>query len=191
MKLLEEYIKREGTVKPGNILKVDSFINQQLDVRLFVQLAREFARIFKGVNPTKILTIEASGIGIACVTALEFDVPVIYAKKNRSANRSEDVFSAEVTSYTHGRKYEITISKEFISPDDRILLIDDFLATGSALRGLIELVNNSGAELLGAGIVIEKAFQTGGSELRGRGIRVESLARISAMSVENGVEFCD
>ena len=191
MKLLEERILKDGKVYPGNILKVDSFINHQMDVAFICELGKEFYRLFKDCGVTKILTIEASGIGIAALTAQYFSVPMVFAKKSKTANISDDFYCAEVASYTHGVTNRVIVSKEYLSKDDKVLLIDDFLANGKALCGLAEIVNLSGTEVVGAGIVIEKAYQGGGKLIREKGIRVESLARISEMSDENGVVFCD
>ena len=191
MNFLEERIAKDGVVKEGNVLKVDSFLNHQMDVKLFQDMGKEFLRLFGDCGVTKILTIEASGIGIACVAAQFFDCPVIFAKKNKTKNIAGDVYTSKVESFTHGRVYDIIVSREFLLPGDRVLLIDDFLANGSALMGLIELVRSAGATLVGAGICVEKAFQPGGDLIRGMGVRVESLARIKSMSVEDGVEFCD
>ena len=188
MKLLEERIRTDGKIREGGVLKVDSFLNHQMDIRLFLEMGKEFLRLY-GV--TKILTIEASGIGIACVAAQFFDCPVIFAKKSKSRNIDGDVYTSKVESFTHGKVYDIIVSKEFLRPEDRVLIIDDFLANGSALQGLIKLVQDAGATLVGAGIAVEKAFQPGGDLIRGMGVRVESLARIKDMSVEHGVEFCD
>ena len=191
MKLLEERILKDGKVGEGNVLKVDSFVNHQIDVKFLCELGREFKRRFANDNVTKILTIEASGIGIACLTAQYFDVPVVFAKKTKTNNIYADVYTSKVESYTHGTTYDIVVSKEFLKPGDRILIIDDFLAKGSALKGLIELINHAGATVVGAGIVIEKAYQPGGELIRSMGIRVESLARIASMSVEDGVKFVE
>lgn len=189
MRLLEERILKDGKVKDGSVLKVDSFLNHQMDVTLFRAMAKEWHRLFAGENVNKILTIEASGIGIACITAEEFGCPVIFAKKTRTLNIAGEVYTAKVDSFTHGVTYDIIVAKEFITPEDRVLLIDDFLANGEALAGLSKLVTDAGATLVGAGIAIEKAFQPGGSRLRESGLRVESLARIKSM--EGGtVEFC-
>ena len=190
MQLLEERIRRDGKVRAGNVLKVDSFLNHQMDVELFQEMGREFLRLFGECNVTKILTIEASGIGIACVTAQFFHVPVIFAKKNKTKNIAGDVYTSKVESFTHGKVYDIIVAKEFLQPEDRVLIIDDFLANGSALQGLIKLVDDAGATLVGAGIAVEKAFQPGGDLIRGMGVRVESLARVKSMSEETGVEFC-
>lgn len=189
MNLLEERIRRDGIVREGGVLKVDSFLNHQMDIRLFEEMGKEFVRLFKDENVNKILTIEASGIGIACITAREFGCPVVFAKKNKTKNIAGDVWTSRVESFTHGKVYDIIVSKDYLTEKDRVLIIDDFLAMGSALSGLITLVNDAGAHLVGAGIAIEKAFQPGGDLIRSRGVRVESLARIKSMSVENGIEF--
>lgn len=189
VQLLENRILRDGKVKDGSILKVDSFLNHQMDVALFGEMAKEFYRLFGDQNVTKILTIEASGIGIACITAQVFDCPVIFAKKNKTKNIAGGVYTSKVESFTHGVTYDIIVAEQFLSSEDRVLIIDDFLANGAALSGLASLVSDAGATLVGAGIAIEKAFQPGGELLRSRGIRIESLARIKSMS-ENGVEFC-
>ena len=191
MELLEERIRKDGKIRGGDVLKVDSFLNHQMDVNLFAEIGKEFQRLFGGCGVTKILTIEASGIGIACVTAQFFGCPVIFAKKNKTKNIAGDVYTSKVESFTHGKVYDIIVSKEFLRPEDRVLLIDDFLANGSALQGLIKLVEDAGAALVGAGICVEKAFQPGGDRIRSMGVRVESLARIKSMSEENGVEFED
>lgn len=191
MELLKQRIRRDGTVKGTDVLKVDSFLNHQMDVELFAEIGKEFLRRFEGCGVNKILTIEASGIGIACVTAQFFHCPVIFAKKSQTKNIDGAVYSTKVESFTHGRIYDVIVSKKFLGPEDKVLIIDDFLANGAALEGLIDLVHQSGAQLAGAGIVIEKAFQPGGDRLRAKGIRVESLARIKSMSEETGVEFVD
>ena len=172
-----------------DVLKVDSFLNHQMDVALFAEMGKEWARLFAQDNVTKILTIEASGIGIACVVAQQFGVPVLFAKKNKTKNIAGQVYTAQVESFAHGRVYDIIVSKKFLGPGDRVLLIDDFLANGAALQGLIKLVRDSGATLVGAGIAVEKAFQPGGELIRSMGVRVESLARIKSMSSQ-GIEFC-
>lgn len=191
MELLKQRIRTDGTVKGTDVLKVDSFLNHQMDVELFAEIGKEFLRRFEGCGVNKILTIEASGIGIACVTAQFFHCPVIFAKKSQSKNIDGAVYSTKVESFTHGRIYDVIVSKKFLGPGDKVLIIDDFLANGAALEGLIDLVHQSGAQLAGAGIVIEKAFQPGGDRLRAQGIRVESLARIKCMNEETGVEFVD
>ena len=188
MKLMEERILRDGQLLPGNVLKVDSFLNHQIDVAFICEMGKEFARRFKDEGVTKILTIEASGIGIACLAAQYFGVPVVFAKKSKTTNIFGDVYTAKVDSYTHGTTSQIIVSSRFLQPQDRVLIIDDFLANGQALNGLIEIVESAGATVVGAGIAIEKAFQPGGDLIRSRGIRVESLARIAKMD-ENGIEF--
>ena len=191
MELLKERIRRDGTVKGTDVLKVDSFLNHQMDVALFEAMGREFLRRFADCGVNKILTIEASGIGIACVTAQSFHCPVVFAKKSQTKNIAGEVYSTRVESFTHGRVYDVIVSKKFLGPEDNVLIIDDFLANGAALEGLIDLVNQAGARLAGAGVAIEKAFQPGGDRLRAKGIRVEALARVRSMSEENGVEFVD
>lgn len=190
MHLFEQRIIADGKIKSGNVLKVDSFLNHQIDVELLNELGKEFFRLFGECNVTKILTIEASGIAIASVAAQYFHVPVVFAKKNKTKNISGEVYTAPVESFTHGTTYDIMVSKDFINENDRILIIDDFLARGNALIGLINIVEAAGAYIVGAGIAIEKAFQDGGRIVRERGIRVESLARISHMSEEDGITFC-
>lgn len=189
MKLLEERIRRDGVVEDGQVLKVDRFLNHQMDVCLFEEMGKEWARLFGAENVTKILTIEASGIGIACVAAEQFNCPVIFAKKSRTRNIAGEVYSTKVKSFTHGNVSTVIVSKQFLRPEDKVLLIDDFLANGAALEGLIDLVEQSGATLVGAGIAVEKAFQPGGERIRARGIRVESLARVKRME-PGEIEFC-
>jgi len=191
MELLKERIRKDGKIRGTEVLKVDSFLNHQMDVALFDAIGAEFKRRFSGCEINKILTIEASGIGIACLAARHFHCPVVFAKKSQSRNISPDVYTAKVESFTHGKVYDVVVSKEYLNPGDKILLIDDFLANGEALRGLAKLVRDSGAELVGAGIVIEKAFQPGGDNLRAEGMRVESLARVAAMSETDGITFVD
>lgn len=191
MELLKERIRKDGKVKGTDVLKVDSFLNHQMDVELFAEIGKEFKRRFAGCEINKILTIEASGIGIACVAAQYFHCPVIFAKKTQTKNIAGEVYTSKVESFTHGRVYNIIVAKEFLGPGDKVLLIDDFLANGAALEGLAKLVKDAGAELVGAGIVIEKAFQPGGDRLRAEGLRVESLARVKSMNEETGVEFVD
>ena len=190
MELLKERIRRDGKVKGTDVLKVDSFLNHQMDIKLFAEIGREFKRRFADCQINKILTIEASGIGIACITAQYFDCPVIFAKKSQTKNIAGEVYTAKVESFTHGRVYDIIVAKEFLGPGDKVLLIDDFLANGAALNGLITLCLEAGAEVAGAGICIEKAFQPGGELIRSRGVRVESLARIESMSDDGGIAFC-
>lgn len=189
MQLLEDRILKDGKVFAGNILKVDSFLNHQIDIDLLHQIGKEFYRIFGNCNVTKILTIEASGIGIACVTAQFFHCPVVFAKKTQTKNIAGDVYTTKVESFTHGRIYDIIVSKDFLSRDDKVLVIDDFLAQGNALIGLINLIRDSGAALVGAGIVIEKGFQPGGEKIRSMGVRLESLAIVDSMDPETGVIF--
>ena len=191
MELLKRRIRTDGTVKGNDVLKVDSFLNHQMDVALFAEIGKEFQRRFAGCGVNKILTIEASGIGIACVTAQFFHCPVIFAKKSQTKNIAGEVYTTKGESFTHGRVYDVIVSKQYLGPGDKVLIIDDFLANGAALEGLIDLVGQSGAELAGAGIVIEKAFQPGGDRIRAKGVRVESLARVKSMSEETGVEFVD
>ena len=186
MQLLKDRIRKDGKIKEGNVLKVDSFLNHQMDVKLFQEIGKEFNRRFADEEITKILTIEASGIGIACVAAEVFDVPVVFAKKTQTKNIAGDVYTTKVESFTHGRVYDIIVSKEFLGKGDKVLLIDDFLANGKALEGLAELVTKSGAELVGAGVVIEKGFQVGGDIIRSKGIHLESLAIVESMDEKTG-----
>lgn len=186
MKLLKDRIRKDGIVKEGNVLKVDSFLNHQMDVKLFHEIGLEFKRRFEGEEINKILTIEASGIGIACVAAEVFEVPVVFAKKNQTKNIAGDVYTSKVESFTHGRVYDIIVSKQFLGKGDKVLVIDDFLANGKALEGLIQLINDSGATLVGAGIVIEKGFQVGGDLIRSKGVRLESLAIVESMDEKTG-----
>ena len=186
MQLLKDRIRKDGKIKAGNVLKVDSFLNHQMDIKLFAEIGKEFKRRFADSEVTKILTLEASGIGIACIVAQYFDVPVVFAKKTQTKNIAGEVYTTKVESYTHGRVYDIIVAKEFLGPQDKVLLIDDFLANGKALEGLVSIVRESGATLVGAGIVIEKGFQVGGDLLRSQGIRVESLAIMESMDEETG-----
>lgn len=186
MQLLKDRIRKDGKIKEGNVLKVDSFLNHQMDVKLFQEIGKEFKRRFADEEITKILTIEASGIGIACVAAEVFDVAVVFAKKTQTKNIAGDVYTTKVESFTHGRVYDIIVSKEFLGKGDKVLLIDDFLANGKALEGLAELVTKSGAELVGAGVVIEKGFQVGGDIIRSKGIHLESLAIVESMDEKTG-----
>lgn len=185
MKLLEERIRRDGQVRPGEILKVDSFLNHQLDVELLSEIGKEFYRSYRDDGITKILTIEASGIAIACLTALQFHVPALFAKKAKSKNLDGELYMSTVSSYTYGKDYTVTLSKKFLHEGDRVLLVDDFLAVGKAMRGLLDICSQAGAEVAGIGIAIEKGFQSGGQELREKGYRVTSLAIIDEMR-ENG-----
>ena len=186
MNVLEERIVKDGIVKEGNVLKVDSFLNHQMDIRLFDQIGEEFKKRFEGTPINKILTIEASGIGIACVAARQFDVPVIFAKKSKSINIEGEVYVAEVESFTHKCKNQVIVSKKFLNPDDNVLIIDDFLANGCALQGLISIVTSAGANVAGIGIVIEKGFQTGGQIIRNLGYHLESLAIVDEMDAATG-----
>lgn len=190
MQLLERRIREDGEVLPGGILKVDGFLNHQMDPPLLMELAEEFHRLFAGDGVNKILTIEASGIGPACFAGLVFGCPVLFAKKNRTSNLSGEFWTAQVRSFTHGVTNTILVARKYLGPGDRVLIIDDFLANGAALDGLITLCLDAGAEVAGAGICIEKAFQPGGERIRARGIRVESLARIASMTDDGGIEFC-
>lgn len=186
MKLLEERIRKDGTVKAGNVLKVDSFLNHQMDIDLFNEMGKEWACLFSDCPITKILTIEASGIGIACVAAQHFHVPVVFAKKAQSLNIDGEVYSTKIQSFTHKKVYDVIVSKKFIGPEDHILIIDDFLANGRALEGLLEIVSEAGATVEGIGIAVEKGFQEGGDLIRSKGIRVESLAIVESMNDETG-----
>jgi xanthine phosphoribosyltransferase len=186
MQILKDRIRKDGVIKQGNVLKVDSFLNHQMDIGLFQEIGKEFKKRFEGEEINKILTIEASGIGIACVVAQEFDVPVLFAKKSKTKNISGEVYTSKVESFTHGRIYDIIVSKDFLGEGDKVLLIDDFLANGKALEGLAALVEASGAELVGAGVVIEKGFQIGGKLLRDKGIHLESLAIVDDMDWRTG-----
>lgn len=186
MQLLKDRIRKDGKIKSGDVLKVDSFLNHQMDIKLFVEIGKEFKRRFADEEVNKILTIEASGIGIACIVAQYFDVPVVFAKKSKTKNIAGDVYTTQVESFTHGKTYDVMVSKEFLGAGDKVLIIDDFLANGKALEGLTAIVRDSGAELVGAGIVIEKGFQPGGDLLRSEGIRVESLAIVESMDEITG-----
>ena len=189
MQLMEERILRDGVVRAGNVLKVDSFLNHQMDIDLFNEMGKEFFRLFGDEGVTKIVTIEASGIGIACIAAQYFRVPVVFAKKSESKNLDGDVYTSSVASFTHNKVYDIRISKKYLSENDRILLIDDFLAKGNALLGLLDVCQQAGAAVVGAGIAIEKGFQEGGALLRKRGLRVESLAIVDSMSEDGTITF--
>ena len=182
MKLLEDRILKDGKIRPGGILKIDGFLNHQIDTQLIHEMALELKRLYAGENINKILTIEASGIAIAALAGYEFGCPIVFAKKSKTSNISSDVYSAEIPSFTHGNVNTVIVSKEYLSPDDNILIVDDFLATGAALIGLIDICRQAGATVVGAGIAVEKVFQGGGNKLREEGIRIESLAKISSMS---------
>ena len=186
MKLLEERIQKDGIVKPGNVLKVDSFINHQMDVELISEMGKEWKRLFAEKPINKILTIEASGIGIACIAAVHFNVPVVFAKKAKSINLDGEMYTAEVESFTHKNKNQVIVSKKFLSEDDHVLIIDDFLANGCALQGLIQIVQAAGATVEGIGIAVEKGFQPGGRMIRNLGYQLESLAIVDGMNDETG-----
>ena len=186
MNFLEERIQKDGIVKPGNVLKVDSFLNHQMDIALMDEIGREFKRRFAGEAITKVLTIETSGIAIAYPVAREFGVPLVFAKKSKSINLDGDVYVAEVESFTHKNTNRVIVAKKFLSPNDRVLIIDDFLANGCALQGLISIVDSADAEVVGCGIAIEKGFQEGGHRIRNLGYRLESLAIVESMDAETG-----
>lgn len=186
MKLLEERIREDGVVKEGNVLKVDSFLNHQMDIELFNEMGKEWARLFADRPVTKILTVEASGIGIACVAAQHFHVPVVFAKKTQSLNIDGEVYSTKIQSFTHKKIYDVIVSKKFIKPEDHILIIDDFLANGCALEGLLQIMEDAGATVEGIGIAVEKGFQKGGDLIREKGVRVESLAIVESMDAATG-----
>ena len=189
MELLEQRILKEGQVKPGGILKVDSFLNHQIDPQLLYEMALELKRLYAGAGVNKIFTIEASGIAIASLVGFVFGCPVVFAKKSKTKNISDRVYKAEVPSFTHGNTNTVVVSKDYLLPGERVLLIDDFLATGAALFGLRDLVRQAGGTVVGAGIAIEKVFQGGGDKLRAEGMRVESLAKIASMD-DTGITFC-
>lgn len=186
MNFLEERIAKDGIIRPGNVLKVDSFLNHQMDITLLEEIGREFKRRYADVDINKVMTIEASGIGIACFVAREFGVPMVFAKKSKSINIEGDVYCAEVESFTHKNKNQVIVSKKFLNAGDRVLIIDDFLANGCALQGLISIAESAGATVEGLGIVIEKGFQIGGKVIRNLGYRLESLAIVDGMDAENG-----
>lgn len=190
MELLHRRIREDGLVKPGNVLKVDSFVNHQMDVELFREMAREWKRHFAGAPINKIMTIEASGIGLAAIAGLEFGLPVVFAKKSQSINLDGSVYSTKIESFTHKKVYDVIVSKKYIGKDDHVLIIDDFLANGCAMRGLIDICEKAGATVEGIGIAIEKGFQPGGAELRARGYQVDSLAIVESMDAQTGeIEF--
>jgi len=188
VKLLEERIIKDGQVFPGRILKVDSFLNHQMDVNLLCEIGKEFKKIYADCGVNKILTIESSGIGIACITAQFFDCPVLFAKKTKTKNIANAVYKTQVKSYTHGTTYDVIVSKDFLNKNDKVLIIDDFLAEGNALMGLIDLCSKAGAEVVGCGIAIEKGFQPGSKRIRELGVRVESLAIIDSMN-DGSIQF--
>lgn len=186
MNVLEERILKDGIVKEGNVLKVDSFLNHQMDIDLFNEMGKEWKRRFKGKNINKVLTIEASGIGIACIVAQYFNAPVVFAKKAKSINLEGEMYVAEVESFTHKCKNQVIVAQKFLSEEDHVLIIDDFLANGCALQGLIQIVQSAGATVEGIGIAIEKGFQQGGKIIRNLGFQLESLAIVEGMDSENG-----
>lgn len=186
MKLLEERIRQDGILKEGNVLKVDNFLNHQMDIELFNEMGKEWKKLFADKNINKVLTIEASGIGIACIVAQYFNVPVVFAKKAQSINIDGEVYSTKIESFTHKKVYDVIVSKKYIGPEDHVLIIDDFLANGCALQGLIQLVEDAGATVEGIGIAIEKGFQQGGEIIRNKGIKLESLAIVDGMNPETG-----
>lgn len=190
MKLLEDRILKDGVVLPGDVLKVDSFLNQLIDTELVDACAAEWYQLFKDAGITKILTIEASGIGIACITARRFNVPVLFAKKSRASAPSTEVYSTTVVSFTHGHTYDVIVPKAHLRPTDKVLIIDDLLANGSAMKALISLCKKSGAEIAGCGVAIEKAYFNGGAEIRALGYHVEALARIASIGSDGSIEFC-
>lgn len=186
MELLKQRIIKDGTIKPGNVLKVDSFLNHQMDINLFNEIGKEFKRIFADAPINKILTIEASGIGIACIAAQYFDVPVVFAKKSQSVNLDGSMYTCKIESFTHKRTYDVILAEKFLTKQDHVLIIDDFLANGCAIEGLMQIVQSAGATLEGVGIVIEKGFQDGGRRLREKGVRLESLAIVESMNAREG-----
>ncbi|MBQ9511382.1 MAG: xanthine phosphoribosyltransferase [Clostridia bacterium] len=190
MRALEEKIVKEGTVISKDILKVGCFLNQRIDVDFLVEMGKEIARLYNGEKISEILTIEASGIAIATALAVQLHVPVVFAKKSRASTQNGDVYTATVKSFTHGNSYTATVSKEFISKGEKVLIVDDFLAHGEALNGLISIVEQAGAEVVGCAVAIEKNYQGGGDAIRHRGYRVDALAKIAEMDPENGIRFC-
>lgn len=189
MKLLEDRIREEGVVKDGDVLKVDMFLNHQMDVALFREMAKEWKRLFDGEGVNKILTIEASGIGIACIAAEEFGCKVVFAKKTQGKNLDGELLTTQITSFTKGRVFDVIVAKKFLGPDDRVLIIDDFLANGCALEGLISIVRDSGATLVGCGIAVEKGFQVGGKKIRDMGVHLEALAIVDKMNADGSITF--
>ena len=190
MQELIERIKKDGKIKPGNVLKVDSFLNHQIDPKLGFAMAQEIKRLYADETINKVLTIEASGIALAVMTGYLFECPVVFAKKSKSSNVSDDLYTAAVHSYTHGTDHTVIVSKSYLNPGDRVLIVDDFLANGAALEGLKSIVEQSGAAVVGAAIAVEKAFQSGGARLRAEGMRIESLAKIASMS-DDSITFCE
>lgn len=190
MRSLEEKIIAEGKILPGDILKVGSFLNQQMDVTFIMEMGREIARLYRDCGVTKILTVESSGIAVAFAAAAAMGVPMVFAKKHASANMSGGAYSAPAESYTHGKTYHIVVSEEYLLPTDAVLLVDDFLAVGNALRGLLALCRQADARVVGAAVAIEKWYQQGGDALRSEGLRIESLAKIKSLSTKDGISFC-
>lgn len=190
MKLLEERILKEGRIYAGDVLKVDSFLNHQIDVGLLGEVGKEFYRIFGDCDVNRILTVEASGIGVSCIAAQFFGCPVVFAKKSRTSNLAADVWASQAHSYTHGTDHTVMVSRSYLKKGDRVLILDDFLANGSAACALVDLCRQAEATVVGVGAVIEKTYQGGSALLREKGIRVESLARIASMSPEDGIRFC-
>ncbi len=191
MQLLKDRIRKEGHIAPGGVLKVDSFLNHQIDIELYNEIGKEFKRLFSDIPVDKILTVEASGIGIACIAAQYFSVPVVFAKKSKSKNIDGGVFSSPVHSFTHGKTYDVMVSVKFLKPDENVLIIDDFLANGKAALGLVDIVHQAGANVTGIGIVIEKGFQKGGAKLRQMGLNLKSLAVIRSMDDDGNLVFED
>ena len=191
MQLLKDRIRKEGHIAPGGVLKVDSFLNHQIDIELYNEIGKEFKRLFSDIPVDKILTVEASGIGIACIAAQYFSVPVVFAKKSKSKNIDGGVFSSPVHSFTHGKTYDVMVSVKFLKPDENVLIIDDFLANGKAALGLVDIVHQAGADVTGIGIVIEKGFQKGGAKLRQMGLNLKSLAVIRSMDDDGNLVFED
>ena len=191
MQLLKDRIRKEGHIAPGGVLKVDSFLNHQIDIELYNEIGKEFKRLFSDIQVDKILTVEASGIGIACIAAQYFSVPIVFAKKSKSKNIDGGVFSSPVHSFTHGKTYDVMVSVKFLKPDENVLIIDDFLANGKAALGLVDIVHQAGANVTGIGIVIEKGFQKGGAKLRQMGLNLKSLAVIRSMDDDGNLVFED
>ena len=191
MQLLKDRIRKEGHIAPGGVLKVDSFLNHQIDIELYNEIGKEFKRLFSDIPIDKILTVEASGIGVACIAAQYFSVPVVFAKKSKSKNIDGGVFSSPVHSFTHGKTYDVMVSVKFLKPDENVLIIDDFLANGKAALGLVDIVHQAGANVTGVGIVIEKGFQKGGAKLRQMGLNLKSLAVIRSMDDDGNLVFED
>ena len=191
MQLLKDRIRKEGHIAPGGVLKVDSFLNHQIDIELYNEIGKEFKRLFSDIQVDKILTVEASGIGIACIAAQYFSVPVVFAKKSKSKNIDGGVFSSPVHSFTHGKTYDVMVSVKFLKPDENVLIIDDFLANGKAALGLVDIIHQAGANVTGIGIVIEKGFQKGGAKLRQMGLNLKSLAVIRSMDDDGNLVFED